>query len=533
MARTRPLHRHLVSDNKPLRDRGTAIARARCNRSIVLTQVISSRGAEAFGIGETVCVRCCRRAHIPAAEFAPPAPTEEVTITNPFGPDPDDEDDTDVEDPWGDDDEPEFDPYAKGPAPAPKPEPPTEAESLYVLPPVDQDSGTLSVAEQDIGSVNLGALEAVSRPPEPPVFEPDPIMPWTPPDVASELAERLTVAEAIERAPLPVWYYDGSKETLLNGVELIPRAQGLWVLNMGDGQGFRARPADTILAVRDFPSAPESTTVVDSSSGDGGHSRHPSNQLVPDPPEPAPEPALPKEKAVTTTTVRRGANRASASARTKKAAQRTPLPKRGDDTHAEMQAAIEEAVAEVAKPARRRPSKATAVKALKGAMEAVVTEQGGDPSTVVETKAKRLPRAKKATPPEKIAAKVEKIERGDRDTAVNSEGRSKTSVKAHKFMSEIEALDAGWKATLSEFDGDCATVVAKRGDRERIEIAWDGGVFVPEAAKYIRDGNARLLRNASDALKNWAPKTTAALEPKRKAPAPKAKTSSPVKKAAK
>lgn len=512
MARTRPLHRHLVSPF-PI-DSDTS--RAMCNRSIALTSVISSRGSEAFGIGETVCVRCCRRAHIPPAEFEPPAPTEEVAITNPFGPDPDDEDDTDVEDPWDDDDEPEFDPYAKGPAPAPKPEPPTETESLFTLPGIhiDQDSGA--------PLLNLSVAE---------VKQPEPVTPWTPPDVASELAERLTVAEAIERAPLPVWYYDGSKEILLNGVELIPRAQRLWVLNMGDGQGFRARPTDTILAVRDFPSAPESTTVVDSSSGDGGRSRHPSNQLVPDPPEPAPEPALPKEKAVTTTTVRRGANRASASARTKKAAQRTPLPKRGDDKHAEMQAAIEEAVAET--QTRRRPSKATAVAALKGAMEAVVTEQGGDPSTVVETKAKRLPRAKKATPPEKIAAKVEKIERGDRDTAVNSEGRSKTSVKAHKFISEIEALDAGWKATLSEFDGDCATVVAKRGDRERIEIAWDGGVFVPEAAKYIRDGNARLLRNASDAIKNWAPKTTAALEPKRKAPAPKAKASSQPKKAAK
>lgn len=514
MARTRPLHRHLVHPY-PIID---FLPRARCNRSITLTSVIESRGSEAFGIGETVCVRCCRRAHIPPAELAPPEPDrpldldEEVAINNPFGPDPDDEDEPE-EDPWGDEDEPEFDPYATGPTP--KPEPPTEAESLSVLPPVNQTSGSNTG-----GSASLGALEAAKRPAEPPVFEP--VLPWSPPDVAPELAERLTVIEAIERAPLVVWYYDGSKETLLNGVELIPRAQGLWALNMGDGQGFRARATDTILAVRDFPSAPESTTVVDSSRGDSPSGRRRRSQPVHNPTDqpPAAKPAS-KEKAVTTT-VRKGANRASSTARTRKAAQRTPLPARGDDKHAEMQTAIEEAVAEVAKPARRRPSKAAAVAALKGAMEAVVTEQGGDPSTVVETKpTKRLPRSKKATPPEKIPAKLEKIERGTRDTAVNTEGRSKTSVKAHRFMSEIEALDTGWKATLSEFDGDTATVVAKRGDRERIEIAWNGGVFVPEAAKYIRDGRERLLRNASDALKNWAPKSAAALEPKRTAPAPK------------
>jgi hypothetical protein len=446
-------------------------------------------------------VRCVRRAHIPPDELRPPEPEpaaeptpedriKEAAIINPLGPDPDDLDDTDEEDPWGDD-EPEFDPMA-----SPPPRPSLGVTKLEPGPPALLN---MSVAEgyppNDAGSGNLGATLAA----EPPPVEPD--LPWTPPSVAEGSYERLTVAEAIERAPLAVWYYDGSKETLLNGVELIPRAQGLWVLNMGDGQGFRARPTDTILAVV-FPSEPESTTVVvDSPPGDDTGSRRRSSQPVhhPTDPTPAAEPAPPKEKAVTTTTVRKGTNRASAAARTRKAAQRTPLPKRGDDKSAEMLSAIEEAVAEVTK----KPTK-------------------------------RLPKKAKATPVEKIPAKVEKIERGDRDTAVNTEGRSKTSVKANAFMAKLRELNTGWTGiTLSEFDGDAATVVAKRGDRERIEISWDGGVYVPGSGQYIRDGRPRILRNASDILKNWAPKSTAELEPKRQAPAPKGLTPQSPKKAAK
>lgn len=475
--------------------------RALCNSGIRISNLTTSRGLTNFGFGEDACQPCIDRAGIRAeiaeaeAESAarltdadPFTLIQEAAITHdPFAPDADDLDGTEDEDPWaGDADEPEFDPYA-GPGPvaaeiAEIKEEIRAGREAGIYPPAD------TLGEPEIDADGADALVET--------FEPDPIMPWSPPDVDTNLAERLTVAEAADRAPLAVWYYDGSKEFLLNVVDLIPKAMGLCVLNMGDGMGFRARPADMILAVVEPKQDP--VHGLGSTGSSRSSSDSPDNLVSEQPPS--------KEKAVTTNTVRKGTNRPAAEARTRKAAQRTALPARGDDKHAEMQAVIEEAVAEVAAP------KKSSTRARKTA--------------AAEAGVKRARKAAKPVDQKNMEAKIATAERGERDTAVNTEGRSRTSVKAQRFMTSLAELDAGWEPiTLSAFDGDRATVVAKRGDTERVEITWDAGVYVPTSAKYISaGGRERILRNASDVLKNWAPKSTSALKPKRTAPKAKAAT---------
>jgi hypothetical protein len=476
VARTRPGHRHLVGEWR------SGFPRALCNSAISLTALLESHGLTNFGFGEDACEWCVARtpdldreieavraeSEAKLAKFSERDPFEllrEATIPGTARDlfDFDDEgDDEATENPWADDD-PEFDPFAKGPTPAPAPAKPPEAPA---------------------------AAPAPAAP-----AEPEPTLPWEPPGALEPgTYELVPVARAGELAPVAVYYPDGSPENLLAVIELIPRSMGLVQLTMADGQGFRARPTDMIFRV---VKAPEED--LDSSTGDRRPDGDRDSDLVPQLPSASEE----KEERPMTTVVTKGTNRPAAAARTRKAAQRTPLPPKGSKGDAEkMQAVIEEAVAEVtAKPARKRAADPVAVKkptkaaAKKMAAEVAAVEKG-------------LEDVVKADPKRKIEP--------------STPGQTKTAAKAARFIAELEELDAGWSPiTPSAFSGDLQTVVAKRAEGERIEISWNAGVYVPGSGKYVAGGRERVLRNASDILKNWAPKKTEELQPKR--PAGKAK----------
>jgi hypothetical protein len=490
VARTRPGHRHLVGEWR------SGFPVAYCNSAISLTALLESRGLTNFGFGEDACERCVARtpgldreidvaraaSEAKLTKFSERDPFEllrEATIPNAesdlfdFG------DEEATEDPWVDDD-PEFDPFAKGavPAPAKPPEAPAPAAPAPAAP-----------------------------------VEPEPTLPWEPPGALEPgTYESVSVARAGELAPVAVYYPNGSPETLLAVIELIPRSMGLVQMTMADGQGFRARPTDMIFRV---VKAPEED--LDSGVGDRRPDGDRDSDLVPQLPSASEE----KEERPMTTVVTKGTNRPAAAARTRKAAQRTPLPPKGSTGDAEkMQAVIEEAVAEVtATPARKRAAK----KALKVALDSVAAEtKAADPVAVKKpTKAAA----------KKMAAEVAAVEKGledvvkadpKRKTEPSTPGQTKTAAKAARFIAELEELDAGWSPiTPSAFSGDLQTVVAKRAEGERIEISWNAGVYVPGSGKYVAGGRERVLRNASDILKNWAPKKTSELQPKR--PAGKAK----------
>ncbi len=156
-----------------------------------------------------------------------------------------------------------------------------------------------------------------------------------------------------------------------------------------------------------------------------------------------------------TTNVPKGANRASAAARTRKHAQRTPLPPKAGSAGAE----------------------AIAEKALCAC--------GGDP----ETDGKILIHSHNC--PLKSRIEDEPALSNGEAPDIRSWGKSKD------FAARAEAL--GWKPLL-EGRGDAVEVTVTRGS-ETVVQAWSGGVWQYDASIYAFGDRTTKPRNASGALK--------------------------------
>jgi hypothetical protein len=194
---------------------------------------------------------------------------------------------------------------------------------------------------------------------------------------------------------------------------------------------------------------------------------------------------------MTTTTVRRGAGRATANARTNKHSQRTPLPPKGAiETPVESDnpkygamtlAEIRKAALDAGIPGAMRLTKGKALNALleHERTSKEIAEHGKRTTVPLQ----RKPARKASSKP--VAA---------------TDGTSRSDPKAKDF--ETVAASLGWATAREAQPDDRLTVVATRGD-ERIGIEWMAGVFQPPCI-YSLAGRTIQLRNASAAKQRMA-----------------------------
>jgi hypothetical protein len=194
---------------------------------------------------------------------------------------------------------------------------------------------------------------------------------------------------------------------------------------------------------------------------------------------------------MTTTTVRRGAGRATATAKTNRHSQRTPLPAKGSiETPVESDNAkygamtlpeIRKAALDAGIPGAMRLTKGKALNAL-------LEHERTSKEIAAHGKRTTVPLQRK--PAKKAASKP----------VAASGGQSKSEPKAAEF--EAVATSLGWSTTREAQSDDRLTVVATRGD-ERIGIEWMAGVFQPPCI-YSMAGRTIQLRNASAAKQRMA-----------------------------
>lgn len=170
-----------------------------------------------------------------------------------------------------------------------------------------------------------------------------------------------------------------------------------------------------------------------------------------------------------TTTVKAGTNRPAAKARTRKAAQRTPLP--GDDTSAEFTALNAIPLTEQTAAQRRR------IRTLANRPE----NTGERPDTGSAKAPAATPR-----PPRKLP---------------NLEGMAEEAPSGSRR--KADALRAvlrpfGWRVTTEATPGDRVTLTAKRR-KETLVIVWTSGVFEYDASSHTDASGTRKVRNVSAA----------------------------------
>jgi hypothetical protein len=213
--------------------------------------------------------------------------------------------------------------------------------------------------------------------------------------------------------------------------------------------------------------------------------------------------------------VPKGANRASATARTRKAAQHTPLPPKpgreeaseryGEMTVAQLKSKARElgisppplrkgdllnAIlrAERASDKAAGPIRAAAARAKKAQAEEDVEPEPAPKAKAKVTVVPARGQGGVANKPQKVAKKAP-------SAAVETTGASGRSLpKAQEFARS--ATELGWAAGVAESEGDAASVTAKRGG-EQIFIEWSGGVFQGDSCLYTIGSRTIKLKNAS------------------------------------
>lgn len=167
-------------------------------------------------------------------------------------------------------------------------------------------------------------------------------------------------------------------------------------------------------------------------------------------------------------TVPKGTNRPAAAARTRKAAQRTPLPPRAGQVE-DAQDAIEQ------------------------------TRPGAQPRKALNSR-ERKANPKRTTQPYPSEAARKPIE--------PSPGGTKSETKAQAFVSAASSL--GWSLGSEKVDGEATTVTVERAG-ESIEISWMRGVFESPCI-YSFSGRTVKLNNASAARKRMETPAEAATQ---------------------
>lgn len=190
------------------------------------------------------------------------------------------------------------------------------------------------------------------------------------------------------------------------------------------------------------------------------------------------------------TIVPKGANRASAAAKSKKHAQRTPLPPRAGQVEdaKEVLSYGEMTRPQLIEEAKRMGLEPPASAPKGKVLEAILQKQRSDRAAARE-KLEEAP-AKKQKAPTK----------GSSATVQQTEAQTKSEVKAEGFRQT--AIELGWKVSARTDDGERTELTVKRGE-EAIDIAWVDGVF-QYPCLYSHLGSTIQLRNASAAKQRMA-----------------------------
>lgn len=212
-----------------------------------------------------------------------------------------------------------------------------------------------------------------------------------------------------------------------------------------------------------------------------------------------------------TTTVKKGAGRPAATARSNRHAQRTPLPPKQD-----VVLEARELIATVTPPQYGYMSQA---ELYARALELKIGRR--DRTGRFTPIAKSTPKGKLLTAilaAEQAASRAEaKVDAALKPSKLDAKldaAFSPAEVKeAHKWLDGksgakaedfiTRAMDLGWKADATLHQGDAVTVIVTRGE-EQITISWTGGVF-QDNCTYAHNGRTPIkLRNASAAKQRMA-----------------------------
>lgn len=249
-------------------------------------------------------------------------------------------------------------------------------------------------------------------------------------------------------------------------------------------------------------------------------------------------------------TVKRGAGRPAATARSNKAAQRTPLPPRPGQISDEMLAEaahrvqLEDMTAVQLRayarekgfqiPGLSKMAKDGVLREILAAEDDTEVAEAEEPTPEEIEEEERHESAKddgfssKSSKAKEVAqqqrnakeiAEVTAKRHPEITPAAKALGGTKSAVKAQTFCAE--AVKLGWDSDAKS-EGESTTVVATRGD-ESLEISWLGGVFQGETCVYHHAGRTAIkIHNASAAKKRMALPPEQAAEEARKVTAHKA-----------